>query len=314
VSPRIAIQLVTWNSAPTLGGCLASLHAQDDDGFDLTVVDNGSADGSADLVARWMARGLRGTLVREERNRGFCGGHNRALRESRADWVLFLNPDAELPPTFVRRAAERLAAVDPEVGSVVPRLLLPDGRIDSTGLVVDRYRRVRDRGHGQPAEGAFLAEEDVTGGSGAVVLHRRAMLDDVALGGAPLDENLFAYYDDLDLAWRARIRGWRCRYVPDLVALHRRGGRNAIRSGPWRPASRAQAFTVRNRLLVMAKCERWRDLVRDLPWLVGFEIVRAAYLAVRAPGALRGYPGVLRGLPAALRDRRTLLAAGRGAA
>lgn len=304
MSPPLSIQLVTWNSAGPVGACLASLAAQEEKRFELLAVDNASSDGSAELVESWLARGLPGHLIRAPRNLGFCGGQNRALEHGSGEWVLFLNPDAELPPDFVRLALEKLPRLPPEVGSVVPRILLPDGRIDSTGLVLDAYRRVRDRGQGQPADGAYLAEEDLLGGTGAVVFHRRSMLQDVAIEGRALDENLFAYYDDLDLSLRARLRGWRCRYVPSLVAVHRRAARNALRGmAGRRTRGPEQALTVRNRLLVMAKCESARDLSRDLPRLLAFELARIAFLAVRAPGALRGYWGALQGLPAALRDR-----------
>jgi len=314
VSPPLSIQIVTWNSAAPIGACLASLAAQDRQDFELLVVDNASADGCADVVEGWLARGLRGKLVREAQNLGFCGGQNRALGLGTGEWVLFLNPDAELPPDFVRRALEKLAALPPQVGSAVPRILLPDGRIDSTGLTLDRYRRVRDRGQGQPSDGAYLEEEDILGGTGAIVFHRRAMLQDVAVDGAALDENLFAYYDDLDLALRAKLRGWRCRYLPSLVAVHHRAARNSLRGMPRRRTRGSeQALTVRNRLLVMAKCERLRDLLRDLPWLLAFELARLVFLTVKAPGALRGYTGAASGLRAALRDRRTILSAGRRA-
>ncbi len=313
MSPTLSIQIVTWNSAAVIGDCLASLAAQDTRAFELVVVDNASRDGTAAVVEGALAGGLAGRLVRAPENLGFCGGHNRALSLTRGDWVLLLNPDAALPPGFVREALARAAALPGHVGTVVPRILLPDGRIDSTGLVLDRLRRVRDRGQGEPADGAYLVEEDVLGGTGAVVLHRRAMLEEIAVDGRALDENLFAYYDDLDLALRARLRGWTCRYVPSLVATHRRAARNALRGLRGRAPRRSeQAFTVRNRLLVMAKCEPAPALLRDLPALLAFELARIAYLAVRSPGALRGYAGAMAGLGRALRDRR-VVRAGAGA-
>lgn len=309
MSATLSVQIVTWNSATTISACVRSLRAQECQDFELVVVDNASEDGSAELVEQGLADGLRGRLVRESSNLGFCGGQNRATGMTTGPWVLFLNPDAVLPPGFVGDALACIESIAGDVGTVVPRILLPDGRLDSTGLVLDRFRRVRDRGHGLDAEGAFLEEEDVLGGTGAIVLHRRAMLDDVAVKGLVLDETLFAYYDDLDLALRARLRGWRCRYVPSLQAEHGRAARNSLRGLPQRPVdTRAQALTVRNRLLVMAKCERVRDVLRDLPALVVFEVARIGFLAVKSPGALRGYLGALAALPAMVRARRDVLA------
>ncbi|HVT16740.1 MAG TPA: glycosyltransferase family 2 protein [Thermoanaerobaculia bacterium] len=307
-APRLAVQIVTWNSADSIDECLDSVAAQTSPPAEVVVVDNASEDGSADRVAAWFSRRLTGTLLRESVNRGFSGGQNRALALTRSDWVLFLNPDAVLPSDFIAQTMSRIAGLSADVGSVAPRILRPDGRIDSTGLVLDRFRRAYDRGRGELVTARYATEEDVLGCTGAVALHRRAMLDDVALDGKPLDEVLFAYYEDLDLSWRARLRGWRCRYIPSLVAVHRRAGRNALRSLPGCSSSvKEQALTVRNRLLVLVKCERLGDCATALPGMILFELARVAYLALRAPGALRGYAQALAALPAALRDRRRIL-------
>jgi len=307
VTVRVSIQVVTWNSGGVLEACLESLSLQTCPDFEVIVLDNASRDGSADVAERWFTRGLDGCLLKEAVNLGFCGGHNRALEASSGEWVLFLNPDAVLPPDFVQRCIEIVDSAATDVGSICPRILLQDGRLDSTGLVVDRFRRVYDRGQGEAAAGRYAVEEDVEGCTGAVVLHRRAMLEDVAIDGEALDENLFAYYDDIDLSWRARLYGWRCRYVPALEAIHRRSGQNALRiRAADTPRSGQQALTVRNRFLVMAKCERLIDLLKALPWLVPFEIARFLFLIVRAPGALGGYVRVVPALPTALRHRRLI--------
>ncbi len=304
--PFLSIQIVTWNSADVIDACLASLAAQSAREFEIVVVDNASADGTPAHVERAFARGLPGTLLRPGHNTGFCGGHNQALARSRAPWVLLLNPDATLPPDFVKHAQEVLAGLDPDVGTVAPLILLPDGRVDSSGLFLDRLRRVFDRGQGQPAAG-FAREEDVFGCTGAAALHRRAMLDDVAEDGSALDERLFAYYDDLDLSWRAQLRGWRCRFVPSLVVLHARAGRNAVRAVEGRGGrAREQRLAVRNRLLVLLKCERATDLLAALPRLLPYELARLAYVALRAPGSLPGYVDALRLAPAFWRSRRLL--------
>jgi GT2 family glycosyltransferase len=306
-APRLSVQIVTWNSADVIDACLESLLGQSAPPGDVVVVDNASTDGSAERVQSWFRRGLRGTLLRETANRGFCGAQNRALGVSGGEWVLFLNPDAVLPPRFLAQASDILSRLEPDVGSVAPCLLRPDGSVDSTGLILDRFRRAYDRGRGEASPARYAREEDVAACTGAVAFHRRAMLEDVALGGAPLDESLFAYYDDLDLSWRARLLGWRCRYVPSLVAVHGRAGRNALRGlGGRETRGEEQALTVSNRYLVLAKCESFGALLRDLPWILPFEIARPLFLAFRAPGGLRGYGRAVAALPGALRERRRI--------
>jgi GT2 family glycosyltransferase len=302
----LSIQIVTWNSAGVIDACLASLAAQSDRGFELVVVDNASVDDTVACVERALQRGLAGTLLRPGRNTGFCGGHNLAFSRTQAPWVMFLNPDTRLAPDFVARARDVVARQGADVGTIAPLILLPDGNVDSTGLFLDAMRRVFDRGQGlPPAPGA--AEEDVFGCTGAAPIHRRAMLLDVAEHGQVLDERLFAYYDDLDLSWRAQLRGWRCRFVPSLVVTHERAGKNAVRATGGR-SGRApeQRLAVRNRLLVLLKCERARDALAALPRLLPYELARLGYVALRAPGSLRGYLDAARLAPEFLRSRRAL--------
>jgi GT2 family glycosyltransferase len=169
---------------------------------------------------------------------------------------------------------------------------------------MDRFRRAYDRDGGASGDRRTLASTDVLGCTGAVALLRRAMLDDVAVDGQVLDEQIFAYYDDLDLAWRAVLRGWACRYEPRLTATHHRMARNAIRGLANRPTRlRDQLLSVRNRLLVMARCDRPGDFVRALPWLLPFELARVVYLAIKAPRVLRAYVEAAQALPAAFGAR-----------
>ena len=143
-APRLSVQVVTWNSADVVDACLASLHAQTSPAMEAIVVDNASTDGSAEVAEKWFARGLSGTLRRESGNTGFCAAQNRALEISSGDWVLFLNPDAELPPDFVERALSVVDALPPDVGTVAPLILLPDGCPFSGRCVYERSE-CRDR-------------------------------------------------------------------------------------------------------------------------------------------------------------------------
>lgn len=300
----LSIQIVTWQSAAVIDACLASLAAQTSRAFEVIVVDNASTDESADRVESWRPHLPALTVVREAVNQGFCGGQNRALARATGDWILFLNPDVELPPQFVADALRVCERVPPGVGAVAPCIFLPDGRLDSTGLAMDRFRRAYDRDRGAPAARRMLASRSVLGCTGAAALLRRAMLDDIAIDGVALDEALFAYYDDLDVAWRATLGGWTCQYEPALLAVHRRGARNSVRGVAGRPTrTYDQVLSVRNRLLVMARCDRRRDVAGALLWLVPFELARVGYLAVRSPRVLIAYVEALRHIGSVLRAR-----------
>jgi GT2 family glycosyltransferase len=307
VSPLIAVQIVTWNSAPVIGACLTALARQTERHFEVVIVDNASTDDTVAIVQRhaqqvpgltWLALGL---------NTGFCAGQNRATQTSTASWVLFLNPDTELPPDFIARAVATTSAIGPRVGAVAPCIVRPDGSIDSTGLTMDRFRRAYDRDRGRPIANKDRAPRQVFGCTGAVALLRRSMLDDVAVDNQVLDERIFAYYDDLDLAWRAKLRGWTCAYEPGLTALHHRAARNAILQVAGRATStRDRVLSVRNRLLVMLRCDSRRAVLLALPWLLPFELARILFLLLTAPRVLGAYTDVAREIGPAMRARRTI--------
>jgi GT2 family glycosyltransferase len=309
---RVTAIVVCWNGAAQLRRCLDALDAQDHPDLEILVVDNASTDGSAEVLERELGRRRRHPLrVRwNATNRGFTGAVNDGLAESDADAVLLANVDVEPSPTLVSTLVAALAA-DDRIGSVQPHLLRtvpgPDGHdvIDTTGHVATRARLFRNRGEGEPNEGQYPRGE-VFGVSGALALHRRAMLDDVAwrtTDGAPeyLTEDLFAYFDDVELDWRARLRGWKAVYEPDAVGRHERGG-----AGPRR-TPRVEALNFANRALVVATCDHGPALLRAAPLVAVTTALKAVELAVTTP---RAVPGALRGLgslPTARRRRRELV-------
>ncbi len=300
--------VVAWEAADDLGACLAALDAQDHGPLDVVVVDNASRDATAEVVARHRSGPLRHPVrsIRNARNVGLCAAVNQALAGSTGDAVLLVNPDAVLAPDCVRLLAAELAA-HPECGSVQPRLLRPsDGgpdRIDTTGHVRTRPRLVLNRGQGVPAAEHHPPGGEVWGASGAAVLHRRAMLDDVARRGPGgtewLTEDLVAYFDDVELDLRARMRGWTARYVPAATGRHARAGASRRR------ARRVHALNVANHLIVTVGTEPPLGLVRDLALILPVWIGRLAVAALRRPTAVPLILWRLRLLPRAVRRGRS---------
>ncbi|MCC5947662.1 MAG: glycosyltransferase family 2 protein [Nitriliruptoraceae bacterium] len=316
---RVAAIVVAWNSADDLPACLQALDAQDHDAVEVVVVDNASADGTSAVLATWTSEdpsGRRRRVVTNPTNRGFAGGVNDGLAVLGADVeaVLLVNPDARAAPDLVRRLVAVLAA-DAGVGSVQPRLLRPgaDGAeavIDSTGHVFTRARLWRNRGEGEPAAGRYLDPEEIFGASGALVLHRRAMLDDVAWWHPDgrrevLTEDLFAFFDDVELDWRAQLLGWRARYEPGAVGIHERGG-----AGPRRTVQ-VEALNASNRLLVIVTCDDGRSVCRAAPVIALTTGLKLAELAVTVPRAVGPALARLRLVGAARQRRRQLRARAR---
>jgi GT2 family glycosyltransferase len=301
--PLVSVVIVNWNHGHFLKDCLAALLAQEYFQFDVTVVDNDSADGSPGWVA---SRYPDVRLLASSRNLGYSRAFNWGARSTESPFVLSLNPDVTVKPGFISELARTLEQ-DEGIGIVAPKLLRAADPtvLDSTGLFVDRRRRPYDRGQGEIDRGQYDARPHVFGACGAAALYRRAMLDDVAVNGEYLDEGFFAYYEDADLAWRARLQGWRCVYEARAVAHHVRGWADTLRKqGHSDKSSQGPRMALRNRYLMSIKNDALGYFLIDLPWIMVAELPRLAYAVLARPNVLMGLVDLVRMRRSALRKRR----------
>ena len=244
--------VLNHNGAGPLERCLDAVEGQALEAeWEVLVVDNGSTDGSQEAVRR--RTGVR--LVEAGRNLGFAAGNNLGIRHAQGRYVVLLNNDA-YPRAGFLQALLRAAEADARVGAVTSKLLF-DSRpatIQNAGVLLLDDGAGVDRGSGQPDDGRFAQREEVFGFCGAGALLRRQALDDV--GG--FDERFFMYYEDLDLSWRLRLRGWSVLFEPAAVADHG----HATSSREW---SAFFTFHVdRNRVFTLLKNARLGFLLRSL--------------------------------------------------
>lgn len=214
---------------------------------------------------------------------------NRGIDATRSDWVLLLNDDVVLEPTFLERLLAQLPG-DEQIGMACGKLLAADGRrLDSTGQFVSRARTAKERGHGEADYGQFEKPGFVFSAPAAAALYRRRMLEDVAVKGQYFDEQFGMYLEDLDLGIRAQRAGWRAYYVPGAVGRHMRGATAKSRRRPW-PwlrhyylpwlAPQLQARYALNRYALMAKHDSAFSLLKNVPWIVWYELKLWAYFLI----------------------------------
>ena len=302
---RVSVNIVTWNSMAYLPECLEALENQTFRDLEVVVVDNRSNDGSPEYVERTHP-GV--TLIRNADNSGFCGGHNMAIRRNAAEYVLPLNPDVRLTPTYI---AELVRALDIDAGAGIAagKLFLPGGAmLDGAGMSLSRVRRQYLRGHCESDTGKFDRPAYLFGVDGSAPLYRRAMLEQIKIDNEYFDEDFFAHKEDLDLSWRSQLYGWKCRYVPTAAAVHDRSFR------PGSPGSRAKMsdevklHAVKNRYLAMVKNDMPSLFLADLPFILWYDLKILGYLLLRERSSLAAIPMFLRLLPSALRKRRIIRA------
>jgi GT2 family glycosyltransferase len=231
-----------------------------------------------------------------------------ALASTGGQAVLLLNADCFLAPGFLAAARPRLE--EGGVGSVAPRLLRTMGPrptqrldlVDTVGIVMHRCRKNLLAGHGTP-RGAYDVPGEAFGADGAAALYRRETLQECAVEGAVFDEDFEMWASDVDLAWRARLLGWRCVYEPRAVAYHIRSYRPDTRG---QMSDRDRVLVFRNRYLMMAKNDRLADLLGDLHHVVAYEALAFGYALVKDRRLMRGYVEAARLLPAAWRKRAVI--------
>lgn len=213
MQPDISVVVVTWNGRQHLRTCLSSVAAQIGVRAETIVVDNGSSDGTAEYVRSqfpWVR------LVTLGENRGFAGGNNVGAAEARGRLLAFLNNDTAADAGWLRALASGIDEGN-RFALVTSRIVYmhdPD-TIDSAGDGVLRWGGAFKRHHGESASSALVSEE-VFGVCGAACMMPTVVFQE--LGG--FDEDFFASHEDVDLSYRARLKGYRCRYVADAVVRH----------------------------------------------------------------------------------------------
>jgi GT2 family glycosyltransferase len=297
--PSVAVIVVNYNSGAMLARCLDALARQTLPPWRVVVVDNASRDASADSVER---RYPNVALVRAPSNLGFAAGNNLALEHAQgAEWIALLNPDAFPEPDWLERMIAA-ARAGPEFSFFGCRMLLADDPrlLDGTADAYHVSGASWRRDHGRRAEQGKNEAGEIFGPCAAAALYSRAALEEV--GG--FDESYFCYHEDVDLAFRLRLRGHRCWYVPDAVVHHVSSGIVGRRS------DFATYHGHRNLVWTYVKDMPGALFWFFLPLHLALNVASIAVCAVRGQlgVVLRAKCDALAGLPAALRRRREIQA------
>ena len=260
--------VLNWNGRPFLQECLSSLKEQDYEGFETVLVDNGSTDGSADYVRDAFPR-VRIFSLPE--NLGFCGANNKAIQESLSrgiKYVLLLNNDTFVAPRFVREII-KAAEDDPEVAVVCPKIFWArrPNVFWYAGADLNLWLgRARHRGYNQEDHGQFDSRTVITLATGCAMLVRCSAIAEVGM----LNEDLWAYAEDLEWGLRFQQAGYKLRFAPTARVWHYDGSTNVVAGSQ---AIRLY-YSTRNLLHIGMKYCRWWQVPT---FLLGFLIFHLAF-------------------------------------
>lgn len=311
----ISIVVINWNGKKFLRECLESLRIQTCRDVEIIAIDNASTDGSQE----WLQQETLDRLFLNRENLGYCGGANQGICHTRGEFILILNPDVILEANFLERLIA-CAEQHPEVGIFCGKLLRFDRKtLDSTGQFLRKNLTPFERGYGEEDTGQYEQADYVFSSCGAVALYRRTMLEQIRLDGDYFDADYFAFYEDLDIGWRAQLLGWKAYYLPEAVAYHFRGGGLSEQSRPlswferipWIPRVSftqkphfIQRHIIKNRYLTILKNASWRVLLKGLPQILRLECLIWGYTLLERPSLLLVFWDVIKILPSAWRKRR----------
>ncbi|MGG1553510.1 glycosyltransferase family 2 protein [Paenibacillus ferrarius] len=306
-SVSVSVHIVTYNSSEHIEACLEALMIQTCQADEIVIVDNQSKDDTLAQLERWRSQCK---IIINAQNKGFAGAHNQAIRGTDTDYCLILNPDVVLDRDYIKRIIEALER-NPEAGSATGKLLFKSdpSQIDSTGLTINKTRRAFDRGAHEPSE-RYEQTEEVFGVSGAAAMYKRAMINDISVNGEFFDEDFFAYKEDVDVAWRAQLRGWKAIYEPMAIAYHERGWKEGGR--------RSKPLFVRrlsyiNRYKMIWKNDRSSQVMKHVIPIFIYEAVSLGYALLCEPKLLKAWSSFFRKLPE-LKEKRKLIQTKRKAA
>jgi len=281
----VKIVILNWNGEHHLRRFLPSVVRAAAGRAGVAVADNGSTDGSAELLAREFPSV---EVIRLDRNYGFAGGYNRALRQIEADYFLLLNSDVETPEGWIEPLVATLDA-NPDVAAVAPKLLSYDDRGEfeyagASGGFIDFFGYPFCRGRILRAverdEGQYDDARDVFWATGAAFCCRADVFR--TLGG--FDDRFFAHMEEIDLCWRMQIAGWRIRIEPRSKVYHLGGGTLSTTS----PAK--IFYNHRNNLAMLFKCAS--PLQRAVVAVVRPILDMLAALSYLAEGNAEGFKAV----------------------
>ena len=325
---KFSINLLIYNGLKFLPQCAESVLNQSYREYDFLIIDNNSTDGSRDYLKILQRSMPHIKIILNETNAGFAAGHNQGIGKSDSEYILCLNQDIILDKDFLKNAVEILNK-DGKIGALQPKLLRlkeidnelrKTDIIDTTGLMMFKNRRIINRGQGKKFSiFNFQFSKEIFGADGAAPIYKRETLESIKIptGGKNFeyfDEDFFIYKEDVDLAWRMRLYGWKTVYAPDAIGWHARGAGDSAKTKyldvikERRKISQfSKYYSFKNQRLMQIKNEFPLLLFAHLLWWLPKEIASWFYVLIFEHYTIKAIKELITQIPKMLRKRKFIM-------
>lgn len=341
-NPLVTVNLVVLNGEKYIRHFLNSLEKQTypHEKIQLNILDNGSSDNTKIIIGKFSFADF--NLIESKQNLGMWPGQEKLLEHSNGKYIVASSVDIILDKDFIKNFIIAMEQ-DAKIGAIQPKIYkfeLSESRItkkiiDTCGFKIFRSRRVVNIGHGEQENGQFdntlskpfnkahgkqfdfNKQQEIFAVEGAVPIFRTEALKSLKISGEITDHDYFWYGDDLDLAWRMRIFGWKQVFMPNVMAWHDRQTTKTLKKS-W--SDYLARVPVRGQIPIKKRRLDWRNLrwtfvkndyiiniLKDLPWILPRELAVLGYAILFEPGVLREIPTFLKHFPKMLHKRKEIM-------
>lgn len=273
--PKVTVVILNLNRKNDTDDCIESVKSSTYPNLNILLVDNGSQDNSVEYL---KSKHPDIEIIVNEKNLGYAEGNNIGVNialKKHSDYILLLNNDTLIEQNLINKLVN-IAHNNINIGLVQPKLLYPDNKtINNTGLYLDVFGCTEPRGINEVDNGQYDhdTEDDFFYASGACLLISKTLLDN--LNGKPFDASLFAYHEDVDLSWIARLLGYKIIFCPNVICIHK----ESLTIGKFNPLK--HYWINRNRIKVMIKNYSFKNLLIYLPFTFIIQLVTSSLLSLR---------------------------------
>lgn len=269
-SSLISVVILNYNGRHLLRRCLNSVFRSAYPLFEVIVVDNASQDGSVEYLREAYTHEKRLQIIQNSANLGFAEGNNIGAQAAKGNYIVFLNNDTEVDRLWLKESVKVFES-DQRIGACQSKLLLMRNPrlLDCAGGLLDYLGFPRGRGDSVEDNGQYDEVEEIFHAKGAAIMVKRDLFEEVGL----FDPSFFYYYEEIDLCWRIRLKGYKVVFAPKSIVYHSVGSSTAKHD-----ASLKAFHATKNNIVMLIKNYNFRNMVKRIPIVLFLRLNESALL------------------------------------